>query len=366
MRLFLLLCMLVAIHDSYGQWHLNGSVLENQNSGDVIINSPSNLRTYGRIITLYPKSNTPLNGEFFGTSGWWGFRTDTDNRFHIDIYNANNPRSSLTIDQTGNVGIGTSNPGFKLHVIGQTGNSSAGIFQIDGAGAIASLRMGVSNDYAWLQSYGAKPLMINEIGNNTFLNPVFGNVGIGTTNPGFKFHVTGLAGNSSAGIVQIDGTGAIASLRMGVSNDYAWLQSHGSKPLMINELGNNTFLNPVFGNVGIGTTNPDAKLTVKGAIHTEEVRVDLDVSGPDYVFEKDYDLLSLSKLEAYINQNKHLPEVPSAKEMEENGMNLKEMNLLLLKKVEEVTLHLIEKDKQIKELSSKYDLLKQEITNLKN
>lgn len=104
------------------------------------------------------------------------------------------------------------------------------------------------------------------------------------------------------------------------------------------------------GNVGIGTTSPDAMLTVKGDIHTQEVRVDLDVPGPDYVFEKDYNLQSLSEIEAYINENKHLPEVPSAKEMEANGLNLKEMNLLLLKKVEELTLHLIEQQKQIEEL----------------
>jgi hypothetical protein len=104
------------------------------------------------------------------------------------------------------------------------------------------------------------------------------------------------------------------------------------------------------GKVGIGTINPDEKLTVKGKIHAEEVRVDLNVPAPDYVFQKDYNLLSLSDIEIYINQNKHLPEVPSAKEMEEHGLNLKEMNLLLLKKVEELTLHLIKANKSIMQL----------------
>jgi hypothetical protein len=99
--------------------------------------------------------------------------------------------------------------------------------------------------------------------------------------------------------------------------------------------------------VGIGTTAPDASLTVKGDIHAEEVRVDLTVPGPDYVFEKDYPLTSLEDLKTYIDQHKHLPEVPSAKEMEENGINLKEMNLLLLRKIEELTLHLIEQNKQL-------------------
>ncbi|MFV1883187.1 MAG: hypothetical protein ACMZ7B_01660 [Balneola sp.] len=101
------------------------------------------------------------------------------------------------------------------------------------------------------------------------------------------------------------------------------------------------------GNVGIGTTNPDQKLTVKGKIHSEEVIVDLNVPGPDYVFEEDYDLTSLKELEAYIKANKHLPEIPSAKEMEANGIILGEMNMLLLKKIEELTLHAISQEKAI-------------------
>lgn len=96
------------------------------------------------------------------------------------------------------------------------------------------------------------------------------------------------------------------------------------------------------GYVGIGCSNPDARLTVKGQVHAEEVKVELLGSVcPDYVFESTYNLMSLTKLEEYLKVNKHLPEIPSAKEMEANGMYLREMNLSLLKKVEELTLHLI-------------------------
>jgi hypothetical protein len=111
------------------------------------------------------------------------------------------------------------------------------------------------------------------------------------------------------------------------------------------------------GEVGIGTTNPDQKLTVKGTIHTEEVKVDLTVPWPDYVFEKEYDLLSLSDLERFIDQYKHLPEVPSAKTVAAEGLNLKEMNLLLLKKVEELTLHLIDQNKKIGDQQKQIDTL---------
>jgi hypothetical protein len=117
-----------------------------------------------------------------------------------------------------------------------------------------------------------------------------------------------------------------------------------------------------YGNVGIGTTNPGSfKLAVEGKIGAREVNVTLTSPWPDYVFEKNYDLLSLTELETYINQNKHLPEVPSAKEMEKDGLNLKEMNLILLKKVEELTLHLIEQEKKLGEI----DVLKKELRELK-
>ena len=102
------------------------------------------------------------------------------------------------------------------------------------------------------------------------------------------------------------------------------------------------------GNVGVGTTAPDEKLTVNGKIHAKEIKVDLNVPAPDYVFETDYELPKLKDIQSYIAKHKHLPEVPSAKEMEKNGINLSNMNMLLLKKIEELTLHLIEKERDIK------------------
>ena len=85
-------------------------------------------------------------------------------------------------------------------------------------------------------------------------------------------------------------------------------------------------------------------------IHTSEVKVDLNVAVPDYVFAEDYKLKSLQEVEDYIKENKHLPEIPSAKEIEKNGLMLAEMNMNLLKKMEEMTLYIIEQNKRIEKL----------------
>jgi len=106
------------------------------------------------------------------------------------------------------------------------------------------------------------------------------------------------------------------------------------------------------GNVGIGLTNPSEKLTVNGKVKAREIRVDIQ-DLPDYVFKPDYPKLSLADLEKYIQQHQHLPEVPSAAEAEQNGIELGEMNKILLKKIEELTLHLIEQEKKIDALNDK-------------
>lgn len=98
------------------------------------------------------------------------------------------------------------------------------------------------------------------------------------------------------------------------------------------------------GNVGIGAANPTEKLAVNGTIRGKEIKVE---SGPwpDYVFDENYDIKSLSEVEQFIKTNKHLPGIPNQKDVKENGISLGEMNRKLLEKVEELTLHLIEKDK---------------------
>lgn len=106
------------------------------------------------------------------------------------------------------------------------------------------------------------------------------------------------------------------------------------------------------GNVGIGTNNPPAKLSVNGKVLAKEVHVCTDPTcWADYVFDEEYKLMSLHELGEFVNANKHLPGVPSAKDVDEQGsVDLGEMNIILLEKVEELTRYIIDLQKQIDDL----------------
>lgn len=112
------------------------------------------------------------------------------------------------------------------------------------------------------------------------------------------------------------------------------------------------------GNVGIGTATPDAKLAVNGNILAHKIRVSLNPVWPDYVFEKTYQLPTLQEVEKHIQQFKHLPEVPSAQEVSDNGIDLGASQAVLLKKIEELTLYLIEQNKKINALEKEVRQLK--------
>jgi len=110
------------------------------------------------------------------------------------------------------------------------------------------------------------------------------------------------------------------------------------------------------GNIGIGTTSPSNKLEVNGTIRAKEIKVEA-APWPDYVFADDYQLKDLSEVEQYINANNHLPDVPAAETLEQQGVNLGEMNRILLKKVEELTLYVIQLQKSIEEKDQRLKLV---------
>lgn len=140
--------------------------------------------------------------------------------------------------------------------------------------------------------------------------------------------------------------------------------------------GTNNYLvlQPSWGNTGIGTFSPNAKLhlngsmliggnsariasgyqlSVDGKIIAEEVRVLASTSWPDYVFSDDYKLMPLEELEKSIRQNRHLPGIPAAAIVEKEGVELGDMNKRLMEKVEELTLYIIELNKKLEKLKAK-------------
>lgn len=134
----------------------------------------------------------------------------------------------------------------------------------------------------------------------------------------------------------------------GESNDITFNHSKTSTQ----DFGNVIFLN---GKVGIGTDNfiGDRKLYVDGGIIAEKIEVKNSDSWADYVFEKDYHLRKLSDVASYIAANKHLPDVPSAKEVKKNGFDLAKMDETLLRKVEELTLYILQLEERLQKLEHK-------------
>jgi len=240
--------------------------------------------------------------------------------------------SKVLLERQGKVGIGTNNPSAALDVWG-------GKINITGEGLDGTAVISSQNGVAYY-------------GNNTMTNGIAinnaGKVGIGTPTPNYELDVARYLAVGAQGGEDIvllgGGVGIGAVMKLYYANGHENTRLTGN---------NDSWLNLVAGNVGIGLTNPSEKLTVNGKIKAREIRIDVQ-NMPDYVFEPDYQKLSLSALEEYIQKHKHLPEIPSAADSEKNGIELGEMNKILLKKVEELTLHLIEKDKQLKVVKTNY------------
>jgi hypothetical protein len=276
----------------------------------------SNLPATGRYIN-FGKNNTSYNsGEIsFTLVG----ENSTNNLVTFGFYGQPaNQRFYFRGD--GNLGIGTGTPYYKLDV--------------NGMAHINNLPLIVGNDYPYDQTLRFAMFYDNTMNSNAkYINFGKNNTNYNCGEMAFNH----ISDNSVTNFVSIGLYGQTSDQRIYLRGD---------------------------GNFGIGTTNPEAKLTVKGKIEASEIQVKDISTIPDNVFKPDYKLMSLNHIEEFVKQNQHLPDVPSEKEFKEKGMNMVEMNVLLLKKIEELTLYVIEQNKHITDQNTQLQTQDKRISDL--
>lgn len=324
----------------------------------------------------------------------------------------------FTINNIGNVGVGTINPNYKMHINGGDlfVQSSSGLirFGYEGANEWQMATTSAGADLRWYTTTdgGATIIPRHYFSQN-------GNVGIGGFSgsgvPIARLDVKGIGTTSSTNTMTLrnsngdtlfrlrddgrigigyNGTTFGRTLNLGgtginlyTSNQAAFggtiFPTDTSLVLWSNSNSNNYLvLQPSWGNTGVGTYSPNAKFHVNGAmlIGNSSSRIatgySLSVTGrimctditssptsswPDYVFDKEYKIMPLEELEAAINKNKHLPNIPSAREIEANGIQLGEMSRKTMEKIEELTLYIIELNKKNQALAEKLEKLEQQI-----
>ena len=241
----------------------------------------------------------------------------------------------------GNVGIGTTAPTSILHTI------ASGLKTANYTGNLLT-------NIATSQTEGVTKAGLQVISTGTWNVKGSKNIGLWVSavtgaEPTFNYDAI-FNGGGTVGI-GMDAPGSQLQVMKNVAIGYSATTIAPENGLCVN---GNVCIGPVF------TTTPGGyKLIVEGKVGAREYVATADLTWPDYVFNKEYELMPLKELENFINANKHLPAVPSASEIKEKGVNLGEMDATLLKKVEELTIYLIDLKKENEQLKSR-------ISNLEN
>lgn len=225
----------------------------------------------------------------------------------------------------------------------------------------------------WLSGAGGVKLFTGGA-NPRLVIKVSGDTGIGTSDPQYKLDINGTIKSRENLIV-----GDRVSSDPGEINRIAikpYRHTGGTWNLISRDQINEAFLDISYAHInamsikylggeaqiGIGVKDPKNKLDVAGTIRATEVKV--ETGWADFVFDKDYKLPTLQEVEAHINEHKHLPDIPSEKEVKENGVSLGEMQAKLLQKIEELTLYVIEQEKTIKEQGKRMNEQEERIEKL--
>jgi hypothetical protein len=250
--------------------------------------------------------------------------------------------TNILNNNTGNVGIGELTPIEKLHI--NNGNLKLGKNIWNTIADDRFLKFG-DGDYVSIGETGGDDQMELRAGNinlkaGTIQVPT-GLVGINTTTPMLNRLQIGNTVSPFAGNDICIGNGT-QTMSISQTTEAAIWFSNNNFAFMPVSTGN--------GNVGIGTTNPTYKLSVNGNIRAKEVVI--ETGWADYVFEKNYRLRPLSEVEQFIKKNNHLPNIPSAEDIQKNGLNVAAVQTKMMEKIEELTLYVIELKKEIELLKT--------------
>lgn len=239
---------------------------------------------------------------------------------------------------SGKVGIGVDDPKEKLHIAGA----------IRGTGTAGQLMIRTDSGYVYVGPTSTKTVNFNtNLSRYVFDKPIFNNSGA-------------FSANNSNLTLQTNFTPRLTILR---NNGYVGIGT--SNPAYRLDVSGTMRASQIIATtkVGIGTTAPNYMLDVNGTIRANEILV--NSGSADFVFAEDYNLRSLSEVQQFIQEHKHLPEIQSAEQMEKNGVSVNELQIQLLQKIEELTLYLIQQQQTLTQQEQVIQNLQQQVEQLK-